>query len=450
LPEIAKKTLKVFRKIYRIKSLFFVSNKRIAHISDAHSMKVNKYINKAKNRFGKILGRIVPYNTRYKPAGVCKINVQELDTLNPSELKVHPIYLQKVTTLNISEKLFESCSDYWKPKRKVITDYLVVELPNGRIYTDNENSVAVITQFNRVVENVSLSLIDGKVTAPDLNNIFEQRYFTQPKKLDGTVFSLLTGGAGLNNISHWFVDVLPRLHLLRESSLYDTVDWFLVPSLRYDYQRETLDLLGIPPEKVIAGDQFPHIVADCLIASTAPRGNYTLVPTWLSDFIQNSFMPLADAEDVEVEEMPYIYISRSDSSIRNVLNEKELVEKLKPYGFKVMISSKYSIRQKIKLFANAKIVMGACGAGLINFIFCKPGTVAIEIFNEGFILEPFYDIANKVGLDHKYIICEGNNSIKDAEQGQREHVVVEINKVIHLLEQLNPTPDHRKVKAQTI
>ncbi len=397
----------------------------------------------------KILGRIVPYNTRLKPTGVCSFNLQELETLNPSELKVHTIYPQAVTTLNISEKLFEACSEYWKPKRKVVTDFIVVELPNGRIYTDNESSVAVMTQFNRVVENVSLSLTDGKVTEPNLNNIFEQRYFTSPRKLNGTVYSLLTGGAGLNNISHWFVDVLPRLHLLQEGGLYDKIDWFLVPSLRYDYQRETLAILGIPAEKLIAGDLFPHITADCLVASTAPRGNHTLVPSWVCDYIQSSFMQLADADDEPVEEMPYIYISRSDSSVRNILNEQELVDQLEPYGFKTMISSKYSIRHKVKLFANAKVVMGACGAGLINFMFCKPGTTAIEIFNEGFILEPFYDIANKVDLNHQYIICKGNSKIKDAGHGQREHVKIEIDKVIQLLEELKVKPLSKRKQTQT-
>ena len=399
-------------------------------------MKIKKYVDKGRNRLTKVLGRIVPHNTQYKPTGVCRIDLQKLNELDTSEVKAHVVYPQAETTLNISESLFAACSEYWKPKRKVVTDYIVVELPNGRIYTDNESSVAVISKYKRVVEHVSLSLENGKVTEPNLNNIFEQRYFTPPHKLNGTVYSLLTGGAGLNNISHWFVDVLPRLHLLRKSGLYDEIDWFLVPSLRYEYQRETFELLGIPAEKLVPGDQYPHVAADRLIASTAPRGNFTLVPTWLCDYIQSSFMPLADADDEPVEDMPYVYISRSDSSFRNVLNEKELVEKIEPYGFKTMISSQYSIKQKIKIFANAKVVMGACGAGLINFMFCKPGTTAIEIFNEGFILEPFYDIANKVGLDHRYIICKGNSKIKDAGKGQREHVRIEIDKVTALLDKL--------------
>lgn len=415
-------------------------------------MKFKSYVDKGKSRILKILGRIVPYNTHFRPLEVCEIDLQNLNKLDAGELRIHSIYPNATTTLNISDDLYKSVSEYWKPPRKVQTDYVVVEAPNGRIYTDNENSVAIITQHNRVVENVSLSLKHGRASESKQNNVFDQQYFKPPTKLKGTVYSLLTGGAGLNNISHWFVDVLPRLHLLRESGLYDEVDWFLVPSLRYDYQRETLELLGIPKEKLITGDLNPHISADRVIASTAPRGNYTLVPVWLCEFIQNSFLPLAD-EDTELpfEDAPYIYISRSDSSIRRVLNEKELIEKLKPYGFKTVVSSKLNIKQKIKLFANAKVVMGACGAGLINFIFCKPGTKVIEIFNEGFILEPFYDIANKVDLDHRYIICKGNKDIKSAGDGQREHVVFEIDKVLNMLDELeNKSETRPKQRAQVI
>lgn len=400
-------------------------------------MTIKAYYKKGSKRLKKILGRIVPHNTHYRPADVCRINLEDPAANNPKELTVHPIYPNLTTELIISDDLYEACSEYWKPKRKVQTDYMVVEAPNGRIFTDNESSVAVVSQYNRLIENVSLSLTGGKVSEPNLNNIFEQRYFTPPTRFKGTVFSLLTGGAGLNNIGHWFLDVLPRLHLLRESGLYDKVDYFYVPSLRYSFQTETLELLGIPADKLVAGDQHPHIAADCIIASTAPRGNHTLVPKWLCEFIQDSFMPYAEEEsDVLTPDSPYLYVSRSDSGIRNVLNEKELLEELKPYGFQSVVSSQLSIKEKIKLFSKAKVVLGATGAGLISMFFCKPGTKMIEIFNEGFVIEPFYDMAPKLGLDYSYLICKGNKRVRNAAQGQREHLVVETSKVVEILEQM--------------
>ncbi|WP_299820562.1 glycosyltransferase 61 family protein [uncultured Pontibacter sp.] len=412
-------------------------------------MNIKTFYQKGIKRSKKILGRIIPYNSKYKPGGVCSINLDEPERNNPREITVHSVYPKHETKLMISEDLYHACSEYWKPKRQVCTNYMVVEVPNGRLYTDNESSVAIISRYNRVIENVSLSLVSGKVTEPNLNNIFEQRYFTVPKKFDGTVFSLLTGGAGINNIGHWFIDVLPRLHLLRKSGLYDSVDWFMVPSLRYDFQVETLELLGIPASKIIEGDKHPHIAADCIIASTAPRGNHTLVPEWLCTYIRESFLPFAEEEsEMITPAAPCLYISRSDSSIRNVQNEKELLQELAPYGFSTVVSSKLSIREKIKLFSRAKVVLGATGAGLISMFFCRPGTKMIEIFNEGFVIEPFYDIATKLDLDYEYIICKNNRKVKNATQGQREHLVVETDKVLAILDKMEEEQERRKSAKQ--
>ncbi|WP_299707724.1 glycosyltransferase family 61 protein [uncultured Pontibacter sp.] len=405
-------------------------------------MKPKVFYDKSTKRLKKILGRVIPRNTRFRPNGVYRINLNDRRTCNNAEVKVHSIYPNLVTPLEISEELYKACSDYWKPKRSVTTDYLVVEVPNGRVYTDNESSVAIVTQLNRVVENVTLSLTDGKVTDPEQNNIFDQSYFQAPTRFKGTVFSLLTGGAGLNNIGHWFLDVLPRLHLLRESGLYDEVDWFLVPSTRYSYQTETLELLGIPADKIITGVEYKHLTADKIIASTAPRGNHTLVPRWLGQYVRDSFLPLVQNEKPTMEEKaPYLYISRSDSAIRNVLNEKELLEALEAYKFKSIVSSKYSILEKIRMFSQAKVVVSATGAGLISMFFCKPGTKIIEIFHEGFVIEPFYDIATKIDLDYDYIICKGDKKVHDATEGQRQHLFVETDQVVEILDKMRKSSE---------
>lgn len=384
---------------------------------------------KIKNRLKKIAGRFITHNIRYRPQSIYDMTAE-----SNNEVNVYPIYPSYRTTLNISEELYEACASYWKPQREVTTDYVVVEAPNGRIYTDNESCIAVISKYNHLIENVSLSLKDGKVTESGYNNVFEQRYFSRPTKLEGTVFSMLTGGAGLNNISHWFIDVLPRLHLLKESGLFDKVDWFLVPSLRYGYQSETLRLLGIPAGKIIAGDKHPHITADSIIASTAPRGNHTLVPHWLCDYIKSSFVPLATHESGEMQQEGLkLYISRSDSKLRQVENEAELVEALKPFGYRPVVLSQLSIVERIRLFSRASSVVSATGAGLVSMMFCKPGTKVIELFHEGFVIEPFYDIASKMGMDYSYIICKSNSLVKDAGQGQHENLKVELPELVNMI-----------------
>lgn len=393
---------------------------------------MDKLYSKIKKRLKKLAALVIPYNTYLRPNRVYRLD-PDTETIDSSQDVIpHFIYLKHVTNLEITDDLFEACSSYWKPRRQVVTDYVVAEIPNGRIHTDNESSIAFINRRNNLVDNVSLSLKHGKVTNAAFNPIFEQQYFTKPVKFKGTVFSMLTGGAGLNNISHWYIDVLPRLHLLQKSGLYDEVDWFLVPSLQYGYQSESLHLLGIPEEKIIAGDVYPHIQADKIIASTAPRGNHTLIPLWLCEYIRDTMLPLAQDNVASIELIPRIYISRSDSKIRNITNESELEAELQQYGFKTVVLSKLSTIEKIILFSNAESVISATGAGLANLLFCKPGTKVIEIFNEGFVIEPFYDIAAKNGLNYKYIICKGNK-IYNATQGQREDLTVDVAGVAEML-----------------
>lgn len=387
---------------------------------------MNTLYKKIKNRLTKYYKDIVPWNTHLRPHSFCEIGTVSRNSHDSQEITLHPILPNLVTNLNITEELFEACSSYWKPQRQVVTDYVVTQIPHGRICTDNEKSVAIITNRNRLVDNVSLSLQGGKATGAGFNSIFEQRYFTKPVKIKGAVFSMLSGGAGLNNISHWFLDVLPRLYLLRESGLYDKVDWFLVPSLQYDYQRESLNLLGIPESKLMAGDKYPHITADNVIASTAPRGNHTLVPTWACDYIRDSFMPLAENVQTDKKMNSKIYINRRDSGIRKVINETELEEALLLKGFESITLSEYSIMEKIKLFSQAETIIGATGAGLVSLLFCKPGTKVIELFSEGFVIEPFYDIATKLDLDYEYIICKSSKKVYNAHQGQRADLKVDL------------------------
>ena len=260
--------------------------------------------------------------------------------------------------------------------------------------------------------------------------------FTEPVKLYGTVFTMLSGGAGINNIGHWFLDVLPRLHLLQKSGLFEQVDWFLVPSMRYSYQTETLEIMGIPKYKIISGEEYTHITADRIIASTAPRGNHTLVPQWLIQYMRAAFLPTITQAEAHAAQSqgPLLFISRKDSNVRNVLNEDELQQMLGQYGFNTIISSKHSIAEKVRLFSKAKFILSPTGAGLISMLFCQPGTKLVEIFNEGFVIEPFYDIAAKLDLDYNYIICKSQGKkAKNATQGQKGNLLVETEKVEELI-----------------
>ncbi|MCC8455953.1 glycosyltransferase family 61 protein, partial [Streptomyces rochei] len=90
---------------------------------------------------------------------------------------------------------------------------------------------------------------------------------------------------------HWIIDALPKLGLMELSGLdLDSVDKFLVRSYSGGFHKETLDILGIPENKIIESSKYPHVQADRMIVSSYP--GIVCCPTkWATDFLRSKFLP---------------------------------------------------------------------------------------------------------------------------------------------------------------
>jgi capsular polysaccharide biosynthesis protein len=292
-----------------------------------------------------------------------------------------------------------------------------------------------------LIGDVSFSYTD-KIVAPEQNNIFRQKYFTKPKVYKGVVFTMLAGGPSIVNYGHWMHDVLPRIYLLKKSGWFNKVDYFLVPSVRYDFQRDSLQLLGIAPEKIIDGEKNPHITAHTIIAATAPRGNDTLVPQWALDFLRQSYLTNISSH---LNSPAHIYISRKDSRHRNVLNEETLMKVLGKYSFVSYQLSGLPFIEKVRLFATADVVITHTGAGLTNLIFCRPGTRILEIFSDKMVLGPFFDIAQRLNLDYQYLIARSVPNNKNRPQGLEDDIYVDLQQIQSLMHKIIHVNDEGKV-----
>ena len=74
-----------------------------------------------------------------------------------------------------------------------------------------------------------------------------------------------------------------------------------------------------------------------------------------------------------------IYISRQNCNYRNLVNEDDVIIKLKGLGFQILDLNDYEISEQVNLFSNAEIVVSPTGSGLTNIVFCKKGTKIFEI-----------------------------------------------------------------------
>lgn len=370
-----------------------------------------------------ILVQLVPYNISYKPKGTYSTINDYISSSGEKQSKAVTIYPAYMSTLSITKDFYSHCSTYLQsPVIASIPPAVLVEVPNGRLHTDKITSVAVVSHDNRLIGEVSYQMGKQK---PEGNIIFKQNYFTRPKRYKGVAFHILIGGSGDNNYFHWLFDALPRIHLLKKSGWFDKVDWFIVPSHKRGFQKDTLRLLGIDESKIVEGHRETHIQADTMLVSTYVR-YYGHIPEWACKFLRESFLQI---KTPEVNTYSYIYISRNDSNIRYVMNEPALLSVLDEYGFKKVELGALSFAEQVSLFASAKVIVAPHGAGLANLVFCKKGTSVIELFAEDYVIPLYYDLANKVELNYNYLICESDAKANNVKQGMRLNILVDLKKI---------------------
>ena len=367
-------------------------------------------IDRIRRRAGRILREWVPFRTSYRPTGVHESSKDWAGTPG-SPVTYHEGESAHTSYLPVSDDYKQVASVYegsrhQKPGEEAVPPAFVIELPQGRLYADNWDSVAVIANDGQLVGDVSFqhNRKGWSMTPAAENNIFRQRYFRPPLHLAGTACSLLGGGgAAMGNYYHWLVDSLPRLHLVRAAGLLPSVDYYLIYNKNHRFAVEMLTTLGIRPEQIIDVETHPHVQADRLLVTSPVRGTGNHMPDWAGTFLRDVFLP---APPVPRTFSPYVYISRRDAQMRQVLNEPAVEEALREFGFATYTLSDLSFAEKRALFSQARLIVSPIGAGLANLVFAPPGTPVLELMPKDFVMPEHMDIAARVGLAYHWMICD--------------------------------------------
>ena len=192
-------------------------------------------------------------------------------------------------------------------------------------------------------------------------------------------------GFGANYYS-WLIEVVPRIQLLRDHRgelpalvfLYQLRPW----------QREVLDLIDVPPERVVCLPGSPPIAFDELwLAHTSTRELPSPAPLLSSRDLLRERLSLSKTPGQRK-----LFITRKQYNNRKLVNEAEVGRMLIGQGFEPVSPEEMSISEQAECFASAAVVIGPCGAWATNTIFCQPDTPII-------LLNP----AESCGLHFAYI-----------------------------------------------
>ncbi|ABD00003.1 TPR repeat protein [Synechococcus sp. JA-3-3Ab] len=297
-----------------------------------------------------------------------------------------------------------------RSQRIPLAETFVAQIPQGSVHVGHyprhlyaSFASAVLTRRGELLADVSPSLPppefldwDWKPAHLEHHPVLDLPHLPPPIPLDGPVALLPLGAV---NYFHWMVDILPALDLLRRAGFLEKD----LPILLHGYQGkpfqvQSLAALGIPTERLLSFEQVggSHLQAQNLIVPSLAGPVGCLTPRGWK--VLQQLVPLGQAADPLLPRR--VYISRRAARWRRVINEAEVLEALRPWGFVPVQLEVLSLAEQIALMQKAEAVMGIHGAGLTNLAFCQPGTVAIEIFPSNAVLPYFWSLAQVVGLNY--------------------------------------------------
>jgi len=246
----------------------------------------------------------------------------------------------------------------------------IATVPHGLAWSRG----AHLTADGRVIDPLSV----GMTLPMDRWLLKRQRFFPRVRRVPGRVVSLATDGH--NNFYHWMLDLLPKLFIalavgMREGPFY------LGDS--HPFQRETVELFGIPPDRIFDCNTVPFLQAEQLVVpflgAAHPPNVFSAAKCRL---LAEVFAPLIAQKNSRAKFPPRFVVSRARTRSRRVVKEGELLARLEPLGFRTVFLEDFSLLEQMTLFAHAEAIVASTGAGLINLIHARPGTAVAILMPE--------------------------------------------------------------------
>lgn len=247
-------------------------------------------------------------------------------------------------------------------------------------------------------------------------------------KLD-VAFSLVNCRAR-RNYWHWIGDCLTRIEGLEYYQEYTgRKPVLIIDANPPTWKTESLRLLGYEPNDCIHWDRS-RIEVKRLIVPSFRREQSLVSPSscrWLRQRIFSNF------PDTGIENTSFssrIYISRSKSAGRQVINEDKLLEALNPFGFVAYTLENMSFLDQVRLFSQAEIVVSPHGAGLANMIFAQKSIIVIELFGS-FVIPVYFNLAKALGFQYGCLIPSHN--VRNQYSAKFDDIIVDTSKLRDLV-----------------
>ncbi len=191
------------------------------------------------------------------------------------------------------------------------------------------------------------------------------------------------------------------------SNFKEKADFIFIQN-KYQFQKETLKLLGISRNRIINTEDVAVLSAKKLLVPCHHIMKGREYPSWVIKYLCNQFLS-ASTRTRSIN--PRIYISRRSAPWRRLINEPEIIDELKNYGFSAVELEKMPFQEQVQLFRNARAVVAPHGSGLANLVFSSPGIPVIELFPAANV-DMYYRLSTALKLKYFYVKSRTGSNTK--------------------------------------
>lgn len=186
---------------------------------------------------------------------------------------------------------------------------------------------------------------------------------------------------------HWLIDVAPKIASAKRflgSAIRDVI--FVYPRALTEYEKETIDMLGISSANIVNSHAVGEIKASEIFVLPLP-GFAKLSPRIFELRRLLAIPPFPKRR---------LYIARAGR--RKVTNEGQLLRMLQLHGFEPIEDRPRSIAEQIDLFASASHIVAPHGAALSNMLWASPSTQVLELADSAYASGAFVRLAAMLGI----------------------------------------------------
>ncbi len=236
-------------------------------------------------------------------------------------------------------------------------------------------------------------------------------------KINGNFF--LFGGEG--NYWHFLLDFIPRLFCLQHIPNHNLkiIIPDNLPEKFINYIIKLSKLLNIKEVNFFKIDSKKFIYYfDSLIFTSKPS----------ISFSYNFFHKILDQNIFKIRSKN-LYVKRGKTNNRKVLNEENLIEKLKLYNYLVIDCADLLIEDQISIFSKAKNIIIPSGAAMANLLFVPENINVIEIRSN---LDG--DFSSRININNKFILHQFEKTLKVGDK-LRKDIIVDIDSLEKLIQE---------------